>query len=91
MLHKTKWESEYVKKNFECAIHNAWGYYNLVLSHLPSRVLRLGAVVGVSASRDEGLKSLHIAADEMTDMVRSKIASFLACFYSFWWEQFFGM
>ena len=86
---KTNWESEYMKKNFEAAYKLGWGFYNIVMSHLPARVLRVLAFVGFASDRDTGLKFCY----ELTmnpETYRTKVLSFLFCFYSFYLEQFFG-
>lgn len=43
----------------------------------------------VKVDRDEGLKLLRMATDTQ-GLIRSKVAGFLVCFYTFYVEQFFG-
>lgn len=64
--------------------------HNQLFSHLPSRILKIIALVGISSDREIGMQSLHIAADELEDCYRSKLTCFTACFYMFYVEQFFG-
>ena len=89
MQNKTNWNDEYSKKNFDCGTYMGFGFVNLVFSHLPARVLKVVALVGISADRETGLNYLHTACD-MTDVFRCRAATFLVCFYSFYLEQFFG-
>lgn len=68
----------------------AAGIENLVLSHMPARVLKILMFVGFPSDHDEGIRYLHICTDEMKDAHKSKITAFLVSFYSFYIEQFFG-
>lgn len=58
--------------------------------YFAARVLKILMLVGFSGNRDEGLRLLHIATDDLKDAHMSKIACFLVNFYSFIVEQFFG-
>ena len=86
---KTNWKNEYMRKNFETGYKTGWGFYNILMSHLPNRILKLLTFVGFPSDRDIAVQFCR----EVTlkpETYRTKILSFLFCFYSFYLEQFFG-
>lgn len=86
---KTNWKSEILRKNFETGFKFGFGFYNIIMSHMPSRVLKLASFIGFDSDRDMGFDYFRemIKAGET---FRSKIACFAVCMYSFYMEQFFG-
>lgn len=68
----------------------AHGFENLVLSHMPARIMKLLMIVGFPSDHDEGIKYLRMCTDEYKDTHKQKITCFLVNFYSFYLEQFFG-
>ena len=89
LKNKTNWKSEYMKIALEDGYQMGWGYYNLMLSHMPDRVLKILAFVGFDCNRDLGLK-LCRTLSEAKRTYRTRINNFLMCVYSFYLEQFFG-
>lgn len=87
---KTNWKSQTLKRNFEVAYKIGWGYYNIVVSHLPQRVLQVMAVVGLQSDREIAHKYCYETTMLSQDTFLGKVSSFLFCFYSFYLEQFFG-
>ncbi|KAK6009605.1 hypothetical protein OSTOST_25457 [Ostertagia ostertagi] len=51
-----------VREHFEAGVLMGLGTFNLMLSTLPSKVLRLLEVVGFSGDRIIGMRSLHRCA-----------------------------
>ena len=86
---KTNWESEVMRMNFEAGYQMGWSMYNIIMSHLPQRVLKVMSFVGFVADRETGLQ-LCRKVIENRQTYRHKIVAFLFCFYSFYMEQFFG-
>ncbi|PAV86320.1 hypothetical protein WR25_14642 isoform A [Diploscapter pachys] len=62
-----------VRRQFESGVRMGNGMFNLGLSTLPSKVLRLLAVVGFSGDKTTGMVDLHTCAS-MTDTLCSPLA-----------------
>jgi len=86
---KTNWESAYLRVALDDGYKLGWGFYNILLSHMPDRVLKILAFVGYDCDRDLGLRMTHFVTEQKRTY-RSKILAFIVCFYSFYIEQFFG-
>lgn len=87
---KTNWQSKKLKDEFEVAYKMGWGLYNVVLSHLPARVLSILSFVGFNSDRHLGMEFLHEITDTKQHSYRHKLTCFMICFYTFYLEQFFG-
>lgn len=87
---KDNWLSPELKEHFEVAYKLGWGLYNIVMSHLPTRVLSILSFVGFTSDRSLGLRYLHELTETKNHIYRSKLAGFMMCFYTFYLEQFFG-
>ncbi|GBM98299.1 Tetratricopeptide repeat protein 39B [Araneus ventricosus] len=58
ILETRRWSNELRKKHFESGVRMGVGTFNLMLSQLPSRVLKLLEFIGFSGNRQLGLKEL---------------------------------
>lgn len=87
---KTNWESKQLKEEFEVGYKMGWGIYNVLMSHLPTRVLSLLSFVGFSSDRNLGMSYLREITDTKSHIYRHKLTGFMVCFYTFYLEQFFG-
>ena len=61
-----------------------------ILSHLPSRILRLLAIAGFYGDRDIALTELHNVTDNCKTAVRAPVASIWVRTYQLYLEQMFG-
>lgn len=66
------------------------GTFNLMISHLPGKVLRLLEFVGFSGNRKTGFEELE-RATEMSDGLRSPLAKFIMLVYYCYVEHLFGL
>lgn len=86
---KNNWKSEVLQKNFNDAYQLGWGFYNITMSFLPDRLLRILNIVGYDCDRQLGFTLCkNVTENQLT--YRSKVLEFLICFYSLYMEQFFG-
>lgn len=65
------------------------GTFNLMISHMPSKILKILEVLGFSGNRSTGFNQLE-AACEMTDGLRSPLALLIAMTYHCYVEHYFG-
>jgi hypothetical protein len=86
---KTSWKSQKLRIACDDAYQVGWGFYNILISHLPDRVLKLLAFVGFDSDRDLGIQMCRFVTEQKRTF-RHKVLAFLICFYSFYIEQFFG-
>ncbi|RWS25081.1 tetratricopeptide repeat protein 39B-like protein [Leptotrombidium deliense] len=87
---KNNWKSEVVRKHFESGTRMGIGTFNLIISHLPTRVLKLLEFVGFSGNRSIGFKELELAT-EMCDGLRAPLAALIMMVYHCYVEHFFGL
>lgn len=72
-----------IKAQFEAGIRTALGIFNLMLSTLPTKVLRLLEVVGFSGNKAVGMQELHHAAN-IPNTLRTVMARMtLICWHLF--------
>lgn len=88
--HRTSWTSEVSKSNFESGVAMGNGTLQLVISHLPTRILKLLAIAGFSGDRDVAIKELHRATEEFRTSARYKVAEMVVECYNLYIEQMFG-
>lgn len=91
MNEKKIWKSKVLKENYDIGTKLGYGFINVFISHLPSRVMKILSFAGFSADRAVGLVHLHDITENFANLYRYKITGFLVCFYSFYIEQFFGV
>lgn len=89
--HRKEWESDLSKNNFESGVSFGNGVINLILSHLPTRILKLLAVAGFYGDHDIAMKELHHITNDCKVSVRYKPASIFLRTYNLYIEQMFGM
>lgn len=58
ILHKRRWENEQTKLHFESGVKMGIGTFNLMISMLPSRVIKLLEFIGFSGNKEHGLNEL---------------------------------
>lgn len=66
------------------------GTFNLMISHMPGKVLRLLEFVGFSGNRSTGFRELEHAV-EMSDGLRSPLAKLIMLSYYCYVEHLFGL
>ena len=84
------WESDATRMHFESGTRLGIGALNLVLSHLPQRVLKLLEFMGFSGSKEIGLDQLNRTADNENGL-RHFLAELLVSAYECYMEQIFGL
>lgn len=89
--HRKSWNSDLSKNNFESGVSFGNGCMNLILSHLPTRILKLLAVAGFYGDHDVAMKELHHVTDNCKSSVRYDVASLFIRTYNMYIEQMFGM
>ena len=89
LAEKTNWKSEKLRIACDDAYRLGWGFYNILISHMPDRVLKILAFVGFDCDRDLGLEMCRFVTQSKRTF-RHKMLAFIICFYSFYIEQFFG-
>ncbi|KAI1291920.1 Tetratricopeptide repeat protein 39B [Halotydeus destructor] len=86
---RKEWSNPQLKKHFESGVCTGVGTANLVLSHLPARVLKILKWAGFSGDKFEALKNLKHAAS-LRDALRFKIVSLITITYNLYMEQYYG-
>ncbi|GIX85644.1 tetratricopeptide repeat protein 39A [Caerostris extrusa] len=76
ILETRRWGNELRKKHFESGVRMGVGTFNLMLSQLPSRVLKLLEFIGFSGNRQLGLKELD-AGFAMKESLRSPLCALI--------------
>ena len=66
------------------------GTSNLILSHLPTRVIKLLKWVGFSGDRPEAIKNLKAAA-AIKDGLRYKVVALITISFNLYMEQYYGL
>ena len=76
---KRVWKSSFLKTEFEYGAKFGLGVYQLYLSVLPPKILKILEWVGFRGDRDEGLRLLYEAAD--SNACRALFAKWFPMFY----------
>lgn len=87
---RSQWQSETTRMHFESGTRLGIGALNLVISHLPQRVLKLLEFMGFSGSKSLGLEQLNQTADNENSL-RHFLAQLLVSAYECYMEQIFGL
>lgn len=74
ILESRTFNNDFLKRNFHCGVLMGVGAFNLIISMLPKRILKLVEFVGFSGKRDVGNKMLD-EGQKMQDCVRGPICS----------------
>lgn len=59
ILHKRQWETESSRIHFESGVRMGTGTFNLMISLLPARVIKILEFIGFSGNKASGLADLH--------------------------------
>ena len=84
------WSRESLRKHFESGVCTGVGTSNLILSHLPSRLIKVLKWVGFSGDRMEAVKNLKKAAS-ITEGLRYKIVALITISFNLYMEQYYGL
>jgi len=87
---KKEWKSVALKKHFEGGVCTGVGTSNLILSHLPSRLIKVLKWVGFSGDRHEAIRNLKAAAS-IKDGLRYKIVALITISFNLYMEQYYGL
>ena len=87
---RTDWFSEYSRLHFESGVRLGIGTFNLMISHMPSKVLKLLEFVGFSGDRQQGLRELK-ASTLLQNGLRRPLAVLIMLAYQCYVEHIFGM
>lgn len=87
---KTNFQSERSKRDFEAGVRMGIGTFNLMVSHLPSKVLKVLEYIGFSGNRAVGLQEIEISVS-MEDCLRSPISALISATYHCYIEHYFGL
>ncbi|XP_022087352.1 tetratricopeptide repeat protein 39B-like isoform X1 [Acanthaster planci] len=81
MLQQRNWKDEYSKMHFESGVRLGLGTFNLMISMLPKKIMKLLEFIGFSGDRDHGLSELE--SGSKLDSVRAPLcASVLICYHT---------
>ncbi|CAG9761116.1 unnamed protein product [Ceutorhynchus assimilis] len=58
ILQKRKWENEQIKLDFESGVKMGIGTFNLMISMLPTKIIKLLEFIGFSGNKEHGLSDL---------------------------------
>lgn len=89
ILESRNWPNETLRKNFECGVLMGSGGFNLIISILPKRILKLVEFVGFSGKRDVGNKKLD-EGQKMQDCLRGPLCSLFVLTYNGFLTYLFG-
>lgn len=84
---RSNWSSDAIREEFESGTSLGNGMIQLILSHLPTKLLKLMSLVGYFGDRDFGLRELHKATDDYRHTARYKITDLVVCIYNLYVEQ----
>ncbi|KAH9420264.1 LOW QUALITY PROTEIN: tetratricopeptide repeat protein 39B-like [Dermatophagoides pteronyssinus] len=87
---RTEWGSEYSRLHFESGVRLGIGTFNLMISHMPSKVLKLLEFVGFSGDRQQGLRELK-ASTLLQNGLRRPLAVLIMLAYQCYVEHIFGL
>ncbi|UXI18046.1 hypothetical protein NH340_JMT03989 [Sarcoptes scabiei] len=87
---RTKWSSKCSKIHFESGVRLGIGTFNLMLSHMPTKVLKLLEFVGFSGNRKHGLEELQTSAF-LQNGLRRPLAVLIMLAYQCYIEHVFGL
>lgn len=89
LKHRT-WSSEYVKCHFESGVRMGVGAFNLLISILPARVLKLLEFIGFSGNKTIGLKELD-RGTHLKPGLRGPLCALILIFYHTILTHFAGL
>ncbi|XP_022660918.1 tetratricopeptide repeat protein 39B-like isoform X3 [Varroa destructor] len=80
MLATRSWEDSREKRHFESGVHMGVGAFNLMISQLPTRILKLLEFIGFSGNKQLGLQELEIGCRQW-DTLRGPLCSIVLITY----------
>lgn len=80
MLAARNWEDSREKRHFESGVHMGVGAFNLMISQLPTRILKLLEFIGFSGNKALGLRELQEGCG-MWDTLRGPLCSIVLITY----------
>ena len=86
---KSNWKEDRCRVTFEAGVLNGIGMMNLILSNLPSSILRLLSIAGMSSDRDLGIDYLK-RVSRMEDQPRIQWNYCMILGYTIYLEQMLG-
>lgn len=86
---KINWQEERCRVTFEAGVLNAIGITNLILSNLPSSILKLLSLAGMTGDRDLGIAYLK-RVSQMEDQPRIQWNYCMILGYTIYLEQMLG-
>ena len=86
---KEQWCNRRSQLHFETGVRMGFGAFNLLMSHLPGKVLRLLEFVGFSGNRLHGFRELEQSVEQ--DGLRSPLALLIMLCYLSYIEPIFGI
>ena len=86
---RTTWSSDFSRIHFESGVKMGIGTFNLMISHMPSKILKILEVLGFSGNRITGFTQLE-AACGMSSGLRSPLALLISMTYHCYVEHYFG-
>ncbi|XP_074593365.1 tetratricopeptide repeat protein 39B-like isoform X2 [Brevipalpus obovatus] len=90
MNQRVNWASERSKIHFESGVRMGIGTFNLMISHMPNKVLRLLEFVGFSGNRNIGFQELE-KSKNMNEGLRSPLSKLILLGYYCYIEHLFGL
>lgn len=87
---RSQWQSAATRKHFESGVRMGVGTFNLMISHMPSKVLKLLEFVGFSGDRALGFAELE-QSTQLVDGLRHPLAVLIMLCYQCYIEHIFGL
>ena len=87
---RSTWASDSNRRHFESGVRMGIGTFNIMISHMPSKILKILEVFGFSGNRTIGFAELELAT-LMTDGLRSPLALLISMTYHCYVEHYFGV
>ncbi|KAI1305305.1 Tetratricopeptide repeat protein 39B [Halotydeus destructor] len=90
LKYKKTWKSSCSKMHFENGVRLAVGGFELMISYLPSKFIKLLEFAGFSGNRAQGLRELDVSL-QLTDTVRWPVTVIIFVMYNIFLEMVFGL
>ena len=87
---KSNWTSEYSKMHFESGTRTAMGSFDLMISFLPAKLIKLLEYTGFSGDRAEGLRQLALSL-QIDHGSRWSVAALIAGAHYTFFEYCYGL
>ncbi|RWS06370.1 tetratricopeptide repeat protein 39B-like protein, partial [Dinothrombium tinctorium] len=87
---RTIWQSPEVKMHFESGVCNGIGIFNLVVSMMPKKILKLLTFVGFSGDKNLALEMIK-RSTEIKEGLRSRVSAMSIQGFALYFEQLMGL